>query len=158
MRKFTFLLVISLGFSLAGLRAQHLLNYIDSEYPGADTTFILEEAFRELDTSSYLTTGFLWDRTSPNLRLDLYNGSTSAEVSVDAESFMQGYLDIRGAAVQPTNLPAYDSLVKLNEALIVGYDAIPISILDLSLNRIKSDAFSQGQLPLPRESPRVVSS
>lgn len=146
MRKSTYLLAMSLCVSLTSLHAQHILDYIDAEYPGADSTFFFEEAFAELDTSSYINTGFLWDRTSPNVPLHLYNGTSSSEVSVDAKGLMQGYLDIRGAAIQPANLPDYDSLVNLTEQLITGYDAIPIMVIDLSLNRIKSNAFDQGKL------------
>lgn len=144
MRKVTFFIALMLA-CMGNFRAQHITHILDSTFAGADTTFFYEESFVELDTSSYLTTTQLWDRAPCNIALDEFTGTNEAPGRVDAGALIQGYLDIRAAHLNET-LPDYDSLINLTEVLSVGYDALPITIVDYTLNRIRSDAFTQGYL------------
>lgn len=124
-------------------QSQNLVTYIDSISPG-DTTFFFNEAFVEIDTSSLLTTNFLWDKIAFLAPLQLFDGNEPSQDSLNDATLFQAYFDIKNAAIGSSQYLAYDSLMVLQEALALGYDANPIIILDQTINRIKPDAFGQG--------------
>ena len=58
MKKITIFMGVLLFYTYQ-LKAQHVSNFFEDP----DTLFFQEEAFVNLDTSSLITTGYLWDRT-----------------------------------------------------------------------------------------------
>jgi hypothetical protein len=97
-------LLLSLTFS-----AYAQLNHIRYQVPDS---LLNDQAFAQLDTSSYLTTGVLWDRAIPNLDFLAFQGYNDGDTAEGLDAF-QAYLDLYGANVDTTALPLYDSLQTL---------------------------------------------
>jgi hypothetical protein len=141
MKKITIFMGVLLFYTYQ-LKAQHVSNFIEDP----DTLFFQEDAFVNLDTSSLITTGYLWDRTPYHVPLIDYKGHLQQDSLVNVRVHAQTYFDLLGAAVAPSNLPTYDSLQTLIQQLSLGYNAIPIMTMNYTINSIKSDAFSEGYL------------
>jgi hypothetical protein len=84
MKKITFFLWV-LVLCTYHLRAQHVSNFIEDP----DTLFFQEDAFVNLDTSSLITTGYLWDRTPYHVALQDYRGNLQEDSMVNVGAWLR---------------------------------------------------------------------
>ena len=143
MRARLLFIVVSICTSL---NAQHVTTFIGNHYENVDSVFFLSEALEELDTSSFLSTGLLWDRAPYHIPINQFDGSEQQDSIMEKGKIMQCYMDIRGAAIDSTILPDYDSLISLISNLSEGYNAIPVISFHYDLDHIKTNVFDENIL------------
>ena len=93
MKKFYFYLLFLFIPVVHSTKAQHIVNFSE----GIDSTFILQDAFANLDTSSHITTGYLWDRTPYNAPLDYFTGDEELDSVVTQNHLIQSFVDVHGS-------------------------------------------------------------
>ncbi len=83
--------------SLCGQKIPFSFYYADS--------LLSETPFQNLDTSSFITTGILWDKVLPNINLLAYQGNSEDTARAGNITSFAPALDIKAAAIGSTILP-----------------------------------------------------
>ncbi|TNE29549.1 MAG: T9SS type A sorting domain-containing protein [Bacteroidetes bacterium] len=106
-------------------------------------TLFSEDAYDQLDTSSWLTTTFLWDRIEPNLNLYNYAGNNDDPIA-SLHAIKQAYLELEAMSVEPWGKPDYIDYLEMYRSQMRGTDAIPIISYAVQYNTVKSNAIATG--------------
>jgi hypothetical protein len=136
--------LLSLLFSLIITTAHAQLEHIRYQIPDS---LLNDQPFTKLDTSSYLSTGVLWDRTIPNLDFLAYQGYNDGDTAEGLDA-LQAYLDLYYAALDTTYLQSYDSLMALYDQQRYGFDAIPIMTFAFNYQKLKPNAYTNGLISI----------
>lgn len=136
--------------------SQHISHYLANKYPESDTSFDYNSSLNQILISSHLTTGALWDKASPNVDLNKFESGNETTYLITKDELHSVYFDVRNSLVNTVSLPTYDSLLKLVDRVGLEELAMPLVILDFDLQRIDSNAFSNGTLEYVNGEVQVV--
>lgn len=109
-------------------------------------TIFYEYSFDQLDTSSWLTTSYFWDRIEPSLNFENHNGNYDGPLA-SAGFQRQCYLELDAMCIDSTiDYPDYISYLELYREHMRAVDAVPITSFAVKYNAVKPDAISNGIL------------
>lgn len=141
MKRITFLWLVLFALTqTAYAQISHVLDQVPD-------SVLSENAFDELDTSSLLTTQFLWDRDYPDVNMFEYSGQSDDPASPLMES-KQAYIEIRNMRVDSTKevYPIYEEFIQGYRESMHSFDAVPVLLYDLTFDRISPTAIADGTL------------
>lgn len=125
---------------LLTINSQAQINHIGFHVP--DTIFN-EHPFQQLDSSSYITSGVLWDRIKPNFDFESFKGGIDDRAS-NSRLFHQAYYDIRAAFIENNSFKGYDSYLETYDNQAMASNALPIVCYALEYQKLKNHALDSG--------------
>lgn len=116
-------------FSLQIVTAQHIF-FRTGSIPGIDSNFYLEEVFDYIDTSSLISTGYLWDKAFPHTNFLEYSGDVVNETPITPDKLLQAYIDLKFSEIGSPILEPYDSLLEYIHEYSKASTNIPLIVLN----------------------------
>lgn len=133
-------------FFIIGLSLNVFAQNTGNRLPIPDS-LLSEKGYDSLSSSSYLSSGVLWDKAIPRTNLLRYQGFNDSDTAKGMEGF-QAYLDLYHATVNYAALISYDSLRDLYRSQLLGQDALPIMTFAYDYQYLKPMAFDSNYISI----------
>ena len=134
------LMLCALGVYTPKIQAQSY--HILLEIPDS---VLAENPFEQLDTSSYLTSGVLWDRAVPNVDFGNYSGAPT-DSAAPAGLYEQAYLDLKSAHIDPSGWDDFYTFQDRHQQQLMGYNALPVTTFAYQYQTLKPYALDSGRV------------
>lgn len=108
---------------------QHIY-FRTSSIPGIDSNFYMDDVFENIDTSSLISTGLLWDKVFPNTNFLEYSGDAVNETPITPDKLLQAYIDLKFSEIGSPILEPYDSLLEYIHEYSKASTNIPLIVLN----------------------------
>ncbi len=132
--------IFLISISLLAINSKAQINHIGYQVP--DSIFN-ENPFIQLDSSSYITSGVLWDRINPNFDFEVFQGEID-DLATNSNLFYQSYIDIKAAFINNSHFLDYYEYQDLYNNQALGREALPIVCYALEYQKLKNYALDSG--------------
>lgn len=140
--------LLLLCLSLYGQKVPFTFHFSDS--------LLSENPYQNIDTSSIIATGILWDRTVPNIYLPDFTGNIEDTAAYGNLTSFQPAMDLRKAAMDSSVLPSRDSLKSHFRRLTYQHNALPIMLYNMEYEMIKEGALADSLVSLDTASGNFI--
>lgn len=148
MKRIILLALFSLSLNLLAQKTPIALFYPDSLLSNAP--------FINIDTSSQINTGILWDRIVPNIYLPAFTGNNEDTAAWGNITSFQPAMDLRRAALDSSVLPSRDSLSNHFVRLTYQHNATPLLVYNMRYNILKDNVLQDSLVSLDSSSGNFV--